>query len=90
MFCHMDMLYGGFAFLEKFFIIFFPCKYFPCMRVCTLLACMVPTETRRGPQNPWDCCIDGCELPCGFWEPNLGSLEEHQTLLTTEPSLEPR
>lgn len=32
----------------------------------------------------------GCELLCGFWEPNLGSLEEHQTLLTTEPSLEPR
>lgn len=31
-------------------------------------------------------CI-GCELSHGYWEPDLGPLEERQVLLTTEPSL---
>lgn len=30
----------------------------------------------------------GCK-PCGCWEWNLGSLQEHYTLLTAEPSLQP-
>jgi hypothetical protein len=29
--------------------------------------------------------IDGCEPPGGCWEPNLGSLQEQQVLLTSEP-----
>ena len=29
--------------------------------------------------------IDGCELPCGYWDLNSGSLQEQQVLLTTEP-----
>lgn len=33
--------------------------------------------------------IDGRELLCGFWESNLGPLEEHPTLLTAEPFLQP-
>lgn len=33
--------------------------------------------------------IDGRELPCGFWESNLGPLEEQPTLLTAEPFLQP-
>lgn len=28
-----------------------------------------------------------CKLLCGYWELNLGSLEEHSVLLTTEPSV---
>jgi hypothetical protein len=32
---------------------------------------------------------DSCELPCGFWELNLGPLEEQSVLLTAEPSLQP-
>lgn len=32
---------------------------------------------------------EGCELPCGGWESNLGSLKEQPVLLTAEPSLEP-
>jgi hypothetical protein len=32
---------------------------------------------------------DGCELPCGCWEQNLGPLQEQSVLLTTEPSLQP-
>jgi hypothetical protein len=30
-----------------------------------------------------------CELLCGYWELNPGSVEEHPVLLTTEPSLQP-
>jgi hypothetical protein len=32
---------------------------------------------------------DRCELLCGCWELNPGSLREHPVLLTTEPSLQP-
>ena len=30
--------------------------------------------------------IDGCKLPCGCWERNLGPLEEQLVLLTPESS----
>lgn len=30
--------------------------------------------------------LDGCELPCGFWEPNLSPPEDEQLILTTEVS----
>lgn len=30
-----------------------------------------------------------CELPCGFREPNEGSLQEQQVLLVSEPFLQP-
>lgn len=33
---------------------------------------------------------DGCELPCGLWTLNLGSLQKEQGLLTTEPSRQPQ
>ena len=33
--------------------------------------------------------LDVCELLCGFWELQLGSLEEQLMLLTPEPSLQP-
>jgi hypothetical protein len=36
-----------------------------------------------------DPITDGCELPCGCWELNSGSLEEQSVLLTAEPSLQP-
>jgi hypothetical protein len=32
--------------------------------------------------------VDSCELPCGCWELNPGTLEEQPVLLTTEPSLQ--
>lgn len=34
-----------------------------------------------------DPTTDGCDLPCGFWELNSGTLEEQSVLLTFEPSL---
>lgn len=30
---------------------------------------------------------DYCELPCGYWELDVGPLEEQLPLLTSEPSL---
>lgn len=49
----------------------------------------VPMEVRRGRQIPksWSYIIGSCELPDegGYWERNLGPLEEEQVLLTAEP-----
>ena len=33
--------------------------------------------------------MDDCEPSCGFWDLNLGPLEEQSVLLTAEPSLQP-
>lgn len=30
---------------------------------------------------------DGCKLPCGYWELDLGPLQEQEVLLAAEPSL---
>ena len=46
--------------------------------------CLVPTESSRGRQIPPE-----MELPYRCWELNLPPfLQEHQALLTTEPSLQ--
>lgn len=34
------------------------------------------------------CRSNNCELPCRFWESNLGPLQEQQGLLTLRPSLQ--
>ena len=39
--------------------------------------------------TPDEGIADCCEPPCGFWELNLGPLEEQWVLLTTEQSLQP-
>lgn len=52
--------------------------------------CLVCTETREHFVSPGTGVIHGFELPCGCWEPNLGSLEEDPVLSPTEPSLEPQ
>ena len=46
--------------------------------------CAVPTEDRSGSQVPETGATDGCEPPRGFWESNLGLLQELQELLATE------
>lgn len=33
--------------------------------------------------------LQSCKLPCGFWKPNLGLVQEQQALLTTELSYQP-
>lgn len=41
-------------------------------------------------RSPGTSVTDGCEMPCGCWEPKLGSLHHQQVLLNSEPSLQPR
>lgn len=47
--------------------------------------CAGPMEVRRG------CLIlqevEGCELPCEYWELNIRPTQEYTVLLPTEPSL---
>lgn len=45
-----------------------------------------PEEAIGSPESG---VTEGCELPCGCWELNLGCLEEQQVLFTTVPSLQP-
>jgi hypothetical protein len=50
-----------------------------CMSVHHLHACYLqrPEEDIGFPGLG---VTDGCEPPCGYWEPNLGSLEEQSVL----------
>lgn len=61
---------------------------FACVYVGAPHAFLVPREARRGCQiEPR--VTDGCELPCGYWELNLGALEKQLVLLTAELSCIP-
>lgn len=51
--------------------------------------CTVPSEARRGHQNPKTGVIVGCEQPCGCWVSNLALLEQQSMSVTTEPSFQP-
>jgi hypothetical protein len=53
--------------------------------LCMWVHCRCPQTYQK---RASDIIIDGCELPCGFWELNSGPLEEQMVLLTTEPSLQ--
>ena len=66
-------------------------RCFASMDVCVPCACLVPLETRRGHQvgYPGTGVMDGCELPCGCWEPNPALLQKHLVLLVAEPGLQP-
>jgi hypothetical protein len=50
-----------------------------CLHVCLC----------EGVRYPRIGVTDSCELSIGWWELNLGPLEEQPVLLTTEPSLQP-
>lgn len=41
--------------------------------------CLLTPEEGIG--SPKTGVAGGCELPCGFWEPNSGRLQEQQVLL---------
>lgn len=55
-----------------------------CMDVWAPSVCLVPVDLEGGIRSPR--VSRGCELPCGFWELNLGSLNAQ--FLTTETSLQ--
>jgi hypothetical protein len=50
---------------------------------------VLPLSSDTQQKAALDPITDGCELPCGCWELNSGTLEEQSVLLTTEPSLQP-
>lgn len=43
----------------------------------------------RASDSPGIGIADDCELPCKYWELNLGPLRKQQNLLTPEPFLGP-
>lgn len=45
-------------------------------------------KIRRGQLIPWNWIIDGCEVPDGRWECNLGPLESSWVPSTAEPSFQ--
>lgn len=61
------------------FILHYVHECFTCMYVCAL---HIPVGS-PGPE-----VTDGCELPCGCLELNLGTLQEQPVVLTTKPSLQ--
>ena len=49
----------------------------------------MPVEAQGVFKSPRTEVTDGFEPPHGYWESNLGPLEEQPVLLSTEPSLQP-
>jgi hypothetical protein len=71
---------------------FFVCRnVFDCMYLYISRAYMVPMKVGGGGQSPWNWSIDNCNCkpPHGYWELNLGPLQEQQVVFTAEPSLQP-
>jgi hypothetical protein len=48
---------------------------FTCMHLCALFSCSALRGQKRV-LNLLELDLHGCELPCGCWEPNLGSLQQ--------------
>lgn len=63
------------------------CIWLFCLLVCLCTTC-VPgsTEATEGIRSSGAGATGGCLLPRGSWDPNAGPQDEHQVLLTTEPS----
>ena len=55
------------------------------MYVCAPYVYLVPEDSIRFPGNG---VTDGCEMPCGCWELNLGPLQKQQVLLTSKSPLQ--
>ena len=65
---------------------------FMCLGVWPSCMTVLPCITHGGHKEvsgPLAGGIDGCELPCGRWESNLGLQEEQPVRLAAEPSLTP-
>lgn len=45
-----------------------------------------PWRPEKGIGFPGTGVLDGCEPPCGYWEPNSDPMLEQPVILTTEPS----
>ena len=65
-------------FFLNYLFIFILCALMLCLHVCLC----------EGGRSHGTELTDSCELPCGCWELNPGSVEEHSVLLSFEPSLQ--
>ena len=57
-----------------------------CVSVTTYHMCVSCLRLSEGVRSLTTGVTDGYETPCGFWEQNLGSLQEQLIFLTTGPS----
>lgn len=59
--------------------------YFMCVNVLSAFIsvhhCQVPEEVRGEVESPGTGAMGGCEIPAGFWESNLGLLQEQHRAL---------
>lgn len=68
-------------FLKTYLLLFYVCECFTKIYVWTLHICL----EGRFPETE----VTGChELPCGFWKPSPGVLQEQQVVLTIKSSLQ--
>lgn len=67
--------------------IFFIFTYLRVICMCTIRRCAVPMEARRGLRWSWIYRRQWVTWS-GYWESNPGPRQEHQVLLTTEPSFQ--
>lgn len=53
--------------------------------------CAVPHTCRGGQERVLESLehTEGCELPCGGWDPDPGPVQQQEALLTTEQALSP-
>lgn len=59
----------------------------PAVHVCAHVCALCPQEAKREVSDPLRRVMDSCEVECGCWESNTGSLGK-QVLLTVEPSIQ--
>jgi hypothetical protein len=55
--------------------------------VGVLPVCAAHGSQKKSVGSPGTGVTDGCKPPCGFWELNVGPLQEQQVLFTAEPSV---
>jgi hypothetical protein len=65
------------------------CECFAYKNVCVPHLCLVPMP-EKGIRSPlYSSYIDSCEMPCGCYELNLGSIEASALNPITEPITSP-
>lgn len=61
-----------------------------CMQACMLPICRYPRRPEEGTRFPDIKTMEDCDLSCGYWKLNPGTLQKEQMLLgTAKPSLRP-
>jgi hypothetical protein len=65
--------------------------FYDCLRACVCVphVYLMFSQMAEIFRAPGTGVQDGCELPCGCWEPSLGPLQKQPVLLTTEPLIQP-